>query len=77
MDHLGRVPAPTLLIIGGADTVVIDVNRQAMERMSCERDLVLVKGATHLFEERGALERVAELARAWFVRHFSAVKGPS
>ncbi|MHB8432557.1 MAG: dienelactone hydrolase family protein [Candidatus Tyrphobacter sp.] len=77
MDHLGRVRAPTLLIVGGADTVVIDVNRQAMERMSCERDLVLVKGATHLFEEPGALERVAELARAWFVRHFSAVEGPS
>jgi putative phosphoribosyl transferase len=77
MDHLGRVRAPTLLIVGGADTVVIDVNRQAMERMSCERDLVLVKGATHLFEEPGALERVAELARAWFVRHFSAVKSPS
>jgi putative phosphoribosyl transferase len=66
--ELAGVRAPTLLIVGGEDTVVIDLNRQAGERMSCEHRLEIVDGAGHLFEEPGALERVAELASAWFVR---------
>jgi putative phosphoribosyl transferase len=65
---LARVRAPTLLIVGGADTPVIALNRQAMARMSAPVDLEIIQGATHLFEERGALEEVARLARAWFGR---------
>jgi putative phosphoribosyl transferase len=63
---LAAVEAPTLLIVGGADTGVIELNRRAMAHMHCEKELRIVPGATHLFEERGALERVAELARDWF-----------
>jgi putative phosphoribosyl transferase len=66
---LPRVVAPTLLIVGGHDFPVIDLNRQALERLRCERRLEIVPGATHLFEEPGALEQVAELARRWFVDH--------
>jgi putative phosphoribosyl transferase len=68
---LGRVRAPTLLIVGGEDTPVIDMNREAMRRLSGEPRLVIVPGATHLFEEPGALESVAALARDWFVRHLA------
>jgi putative phosphoribosyl transferase len=68
-DALPRVQAPTLLIVGGDDDVVIDLNQQAHDRMRCERRLEIVPGATHLFEEPGTLERVAELARDWFIRH--------
>jgi putative phosphoribosyl transferase len=67
---LGAVRAPTLLIVGGNDEVVLNLNSQAAQAMSgAEANLVVVPGATHLFEERGALERVAELARDWFVRY--------
>jgi dienelactone hydrolase len=66
---LTRVRAPTLLIVGGADPQVLDLNRQALARMVCERQLEVVPGATHLFEEPGTLARVAELASAWFSRH--------
>jgi putative phosphoribosyl transferase len=69
-DALDKVRAPTLLVIGGADTVVIDLNRKAMRQMHCEREMVLVEGATHLFEEPGALEEGAGLAGSWFTRHF-------
>ncbi len=65
-DALARVEAPTLLIVGGADPVVLDLNRQAMARMHCETRLDVVPGATHLFEEPGALGKVARLARDWF-----------
>jgi putative phosphoribosyl transferase len=65
---LGRVKAPTLLIVGGEDTAVIELNDVAYRQMHCEKDLQIVPGATHLFEERGALERVAELAAGWFVQ---------
>ena len=66
---LTQVRAPTLLIVGGRDTPVVKMNEEAMERMLHARvELVIVPGATHLFEERGALERVADLARDWFVR---------
>ena len=64
---LGRVEAPTLLIVGGADSVVLDLNQRAMSLMHCDKALKVVPGATHLFEEPGALQKVAELARDWFV----------
>jgi putative phosphoribosyl transferase len=63
---LARVEAPTLLIVGGDDSAVIDLNRQAMARMHCEKQLEIVPGAGHLFEERGALTKVAVLASDWF-----------
>ncbi len=66
-DELERVEAPTLLIVGARDPVVLDLNRQAMEHMHAETRLEIVPGATHLFEEPGALDDVARLAREWFV----------
>jgi len=68
-DALPRVEAPTLLIVGGRDAVVIDLNEQARDRMRAEVQLEIVDGATHLFEEPGALEEVARLARDWFLSH--------
>jgi putative phosphoribosyl transferase len=67
-EVLARVAAPTLLIVGERDPIVLDLNRQALDELSCEKELVVVPGATHLFEEPGALERVAELAGRWFRR---------
>jgi putative phosphoribosyl transferase len=67
---LAHVIAPTLLIVGGADGVVIELNRQAFEAMQCEKALEIVPGAGHLFEEPGALAQVSALAASWFVRHF-------
>ena len=72
MEWLPRVTAPTLLIVGGEDDAVIPLNRQAYDALRAERELVIVPGATHLFAERGALEKVAQLAADWFVRHLSA-----
>jgi dienelactone hydrolase len=66
---LALVQAPTLLIVGGADREVLAVNRQALREMRCEKRLEVVPGATHLFEEPGALGSVAELATEWFDRH--------
>jgi dienelactone hydrolase len=68
-DALRRVGAPTLLIVGGRDTEVIRLNRLAQSELAGESQLVIVPGAGHLFEEPGALERVAALARDWFLRH--------
>jgi len=68
---LPKVQAPTLLIVGGNDDVVIELNEQARDRMSCEVKLEIVPGATHLFEEPGALEQVAKLASDWFVAHLA------
>jgi dienelactone hydrolase len=68
-DSLPRVQAPTLLIVGGRDDVVLGLNRQAFDTLLCEKQLDVVPGATHLFEEPGALEQVAELAAAWFARY--------
>jgi len=65
---LAAVEAPTLLIVGGADTQVIDLNRRAMAHMHCDKELRIVPGATHLFQEHGALEKVAALARDWFLK---------
>jgi putative phosphoribosyl transferase len=66
---LARVMTPTLLIVGGLDTPVIEMNRDAMKRMRGEVTLEIVPGATHLFEEPGTLERVAKLAGDWFARY--------
>jgi putative phosphoribosyl transferase len=68
-EALTRVSAPTLLIVGENDVPVIDMNREAMERLRVEKELEIVAGATHLFEEPGALEEVARLASDWFVRY--------
>ena len=70
-DALPKVKAPTLLIVGGEDHVVIDLNEQARAQMKCECKIDIVSGATHLFEEPGALEQVAKLASDWFVKHIS------
>lgn len=71
-DALPRVEAPTLLIVGGADVAVIGMNRSAMEQMRAPCELEIVPGATHLFEEPGALEVVARLARDWFQQHLGS-----
>ena len=71
-DSLSRVQAPTLLIVGGNDIPVIGMNREAMEQMHVEKELEIVPGATHLFEEPGALEEVARLAAEWFVHHLGS-----
>lgn len=68
-DALPAVTAPTLLIVGGLDTQVLELNRAALERLAGEKELAVVPGATHLFEEPGKLDQVVDLARAWFRRH--------
>ncbi|MGA2320524.1 MAG: phosphoribosyltransferase family protein [Solirubrobacteraceae bacterium] len=69
--RLGEVVAPVLLIVGGADTAVLELNRRAQQLLHCENELAVVPGATHLFEEPGALDRVARLAIEWFTQHLS------
>jgi pimeloyl-ACP methyl ester carboxylesterase len=69
---LDRVQAPTLLIVGGRDDVVIELNQRAFERLRGVKELVIVPGATHLFEETGALEEVARLATRWFGRYLGS-----
>ena len=71
-DALPKVQAPTLLIVGGNDDVVIELNEMARDQMPCEVKLEIVPGATHLFEEPGALEKVAKLASDWFVSHMGS-----
>jgi dienelactone hydrolase len=68
-EHLRSVHQATLLIVGERDETVLELNRQAMTQLAGETRLEIVPGATHLFEEPGALERVAELARDWFIHH--------
>jgi len=70
-QSLARVTAPTLLIVGGNDDLVIELNKQAYNQLRCKKELTLVPGATHLFEEPGTLEKVARLASGWFSRHLS------
>ncbi|MEU9885141.1 hydrolase [Sphaerisporangium sp. NPDC051011] len=72
-DHLHRVRQPTLLIVGELDPVVIELNREAMELLKGETAFAVVAGATHLFEEPGALDQVAHLARDWFRRRLKSV----
>jgi putative phosphoribosyl transferase len=69
---LPDVMAPTLLIVGGLDEVVIELNRQALALLRCPRELVIIPGATHLFPEPGTLEEVAHLAEQWFLRHLGS-----
>jgi len=69
--RLGEVLAPVLLIVGGADTAVLELNREAQRQLRCANELAVVPGATHLFEEPGALDRVARLAIDWFTQHLS------
>jgi dienelactone hydrolase len=71
-DYLAQVRAPTLLIVGGRDQLVLELNRQALARLAAPSRLEVVPGATHLFEEPGALEQVARLAAAWFTEHLRA-----
>ena len=71
-DALARVRAPTLLIVGSADTMVLQLNQRALEQITAPKHLAVVPGATHLFEEPGALEQVARLAGSWLVQHFGA-----
>jgi putative phosphoribosyl transferase len=68
-EALSRIQAPTLLIVGGNDEPVIELNKEAMARMGAKTELVVIPGATHLFEEPGALEHVAELAKDWFLTY--------
>ena len=70
-DALPKVHAPTLLIVGGNDDIVIELNEMARDQIRCEAKLVIVPGATHLFEEQGALEQVAKFASDWFVLHLT------
>jgi pimeloyl-ACP methyl ester carboxylesterase len=69
MEALPLVVSPTLLIVGGRDDVVIELNMQAYAKLRCEKELRIIPGATHLFEEPGALEEVAQVAADWFRRH--------
>lgn len=71
-DDLARVTAPTLLIVGALDQTVISLNEEACERLRCRKDLRIVPGASHLFQEPGALDRVAQMAAGWFVEHLHA-----
>jgi pimeloyl-ACP methyl ester carboxylesterase len=74
INMLPRVTAPTLLIVGGSDIDVIKMNRQAAEYLKVKKELVIVPGASHLFEERGALEKVAQSACDWFVNYLPATE---
>jgi putative phosphoribosyl transferase len=75
--RLAAVAAPTLLIVGGNDEVVLDLNRRAQAQLRCENRLAVVPGATHLFEEPGTLDAAAALARDWFTSHFPHSPNPA
>jgi len=74
---LSRVKAPTLLIVGGRDVPVIGMNQEALTRLGTVKSLEIIPGATHLFEEPGALDKVAQLARHWFERHLATTNRPN
>jgi putative phosphoribosyl transferase len=69
---LTKVKSPTLFIVGGLDYPVIEMNEEALAQLQCEKEMKIVPGATHLFEEPGTLEQVAILAAEWFRRHLAA-----
>jgi putative phosphoribosyl transferase len=73
-EALPKVQAPTLLIVGGNDDIVIELNEQARDRMRCEVKLEIIPGATHLFEEPGTLEKVATIASDWFAKHIGSAR---
>ena len=75
--RLDEVRSPTLLIVGGRDRIVIELNEQALAQLHCEAELEIVPGATHLFEEPGTLEQVAQLAIEWFSRHLASAPSPA
>lgn len=75
-SELGNVQAPTLLIVGGEDDVVIDLNRQAYRQLNCEKKIEIIPGATHLFEEPGTLEQVADLASKWLTNSLALAQTP-
>lgn len=66
---LSLIKIPTLLIVGGYDDIVIELNKKAYDQLNCEKEMKIIEGATHLFEEKGTLEQVAELATEWFMRY--------
>ena len=68
-DYLQDVRAPTLFLVGGLDSVVLELNQKAMDRMDAKKEIVIIPGATHLFEEAGKLEEVAKLSTEWFKRY--------
>jgi len=70
LDYLNLVQAPTLLIVGGDDRPVVPLNQTAYAKLRCPKELIIVPSASHLFEEPGTLDKVAELARDWFMKHF-------
>jgi len=74
MESLSKVVSPTLLIVGGQDDMVIELNRAAYERIKAEKEMVIVPRATHLFEEPGALEEVASLAARWFKKYLKPLE---
>ena len=67
MDYLDKVSSPTLLIVGGEDREVIGMNEEALEKLKSKKKLEIIPGATHLFEEEGTLESVADIAADWFL----------
>ena len=71
MQHLQKVRVPTLFIVGGKDTVVLDLNKKAIEQILAEKKLQIIPGATHLFEEPGKLSEVAKLSADWFLAHLT------
>ena len=75
-DQLYMVETPTLLIVGSEDNVVLDLNKQALEKLAGIKNLEIVEGATHLFEEAGALEQVAQLSGDWFIQHLNKRVAP-
>lgn len=77
LDAIAAVEAPTLLVVGGRDTQVLQLNREALAQLECEKELLVVAGATHLFEEPGALETVARHATDWFTQHLKRGLGPA
>jgi len=76
LNDLPQVKAPTLFIVGGRDTVIIHLSQKAFGLLRCDKELKIVAGASHLFEEPGALGQVAQMARDWFLSHFSG-RSPS